>query len=180
MRHEIAAVCATITLVSAVRAQSAPFVTVRGTVIDAASSLPLAAAQLTLTGLTPSILPAGGPSPILGGSRVAVTDSAGIIASFAPSDTVLVVRIERHQLRGVLELDATAGDRVSAQAIGGTAAEELLVLPGELRIANAPTSSGDYRIRVPASVRVVRVVLEGGEVVVVRNQENLRRRIELR
>lgn len=59
------------------RAQSIPSVTVRGSVIDAASASPISGAQLTLTGIAPSILPASNPSPVLNSARVAATDSSG-------------------------------------------------------------------------------------------------------
>jgi hypothetical protein len=157
-------------------------------------SLPIAAAATFLilasaAAATPSvrnwilgsISRSAAPATVSSAPLIAATPvAAGIVASFAPADTVLVIRVERRQSRGVIELDAAPGDRVSAQAIGGTAAEEMVVLPGELRIANATTSTTDYRIRVPASVRIVRVILSGSEVAVVRNQGNLRRRIELR
>jgi hypothetical protein len=54
------------------------------------------------------------------------------------------------------------------------------VLPGQLRIANLRTSTADYRITVPLSIRVVRVRVDGDEVAVIRTDSRLHRRIELR
>lgn len=104
--------------------------------------------------------------------------SAGVVASFAPADT-LFIRVDRRQADGAILLDVAPGDRVSAQTIGGTT-EEMIVLPGQLRIANGAASTGDYRITVPPSVRVVHVLIGGDEAAVIRNETGLHRRIELR
>lgn len=105
--------------------------------------------------------------------------TAGIVASFVPTDTTLIIRVDRRQAAGAIVLDRGPGERISAQAIGGTSAEGLLVLPGQLHISNAMTSSADYRISVPLSIRVVRVIIDGREVAIVRG-EFVRRRIDLR
>jgi hypothetical protein len=105
---------------------------------------------------------------------------AGIIASFAPTDTSLVIRFDRRQSSGALDLSVTGTDRISAQAIDGAAAEELVVLPGELRVVNAATSVANYRVTIPLSVRAVRVVVGTTEVAVLRVTSGLERRIDLR
>ena len=104
--------------------------------------------------------------------------ATGVIASFAPTDSTLVVRFDRSQPRGSIEIEAAPGNRVSAQAVGG-ASEEMIVLPGQLRIANTEASTADYRITVPLSVRVLRVVVGGDEVAVIRTEPKLHRRIDL-
>ena len=121
------------------------------------------------------------PAPVVESQPVPVaTRAAGVIASFAPSDTTLVIRVDRSQSSGFLEIDAAAGDRVSAQAIGGGATEEMIVLPGQLRIANGRASTADYRITVPLSVRALRVLIDGDDFVVIRTDSILHRRIDLR
>jgi hypothetical protein len=89
------------------QAQSLPSVNVRGTVIDAATSLPLGGVRLTLTGVAPSVLPASSPSRILPGSRVAVTDSAGgyEILGVAAGEYRLFVRRLGYQ-PALVDLDA--------------------------------------------------------------------------
>jgi hypothetical protein len=105
---------------------------------------------------------------------------SGIIASFAPTDTALIIRFDRRQARGALELTVAGADRISAQAIEGASAEELFVLPGQLRVANAATSVASYRVTVPTSVRTVRVLIGNKEVVVLQTTSGLERRIDLR
>ena len=145
-------------------------------IIASAAAATPAVREWILRGISRSTPPATTPSAPPDATAPIAT---GVIASFAPTDTVLLIRVERRQRQGGLELDASASDRVSAQAIGG-GAEELVVLPGELRIANTATSSADYRIRIPASVRVVRVVVGGQQVAVVRSSAEMHRRVELR
>jgi hypothetical protein len=111
---------------------------------------------------------------------VPATRSSGIIASFAPTDTSLIIRFDRRQARGTLELTVAGADRISAQAIDGTSAEELFVLPGQLRVVNTTTSVASYRVTVPTSVRTIRVLLGTSEVAVLRTTSGLERRIDLR
>ena len=108
------------------------------------------------------------------------TGNAGIIASFAPTDTSLVIRFDRRQSLGALDLSVAGADRISAQAIDGTAAEELVVLPGELRVINTATSVANYRVTVPLSVRTVKVLVGSTELAVLRVTSGLERRIDLR
>jgi hypothetical protein len=93
---------------SSLQAQSLPSVNVRGTVIDASTSLPLAGVRLTLTGVAPSVLPASSPSPILPASRLAVTDSAGAyeIVGVAAGEYRLFVRRLGYQ-PALVDLDAS-------------------------------------------------------------------------
>jgi hypothetical protein len=125
----------------------------------------------------PPIAPATAPpSP----APEPATRSPGIIASFAPTDTALIIRFDRRQARGTLELTVAGADRISAQAIDGASAEELFVLPGELRVANATTSLASYRVTVPTSVRVIRVLIGTTEAATLRVTSGLERRIDLR
>jgi hypothetical protein len=120
------------------------------------------------------------PPPTTTPATTPATSGAGIVASFAPTDTMFVIRVDRRQAVGAVELSVTAGDRISAQAFGGTAAEELVVLPGQLRVVNTAASVADYRVQVPASVRIVRVFIGDREVAVVRVSADLHRRLDLR
>jgi hypothetical protein len=102
------------------------------------------------------------------------------VASFVPTDTALVIRFNQRQSRGALLLKVADSDRISAQAVGGTAAEEMVVLPGQLRVVNTSSSVADYRVTVPTSVRAVRVMIGDSEIVVLRTTSGLERRIGLR
>ena len=115
------------------------------------------------------------PPPVPSASR-----ASGIIASFAATDTLLVIRIDARQQSGILELAAGSGDRISAQAVSGAAAEELMVLPGQLRIVNAASSTADYRVTIPATVRTISVQVAGAQGAIVHNSPGLSRRIPLR
>jgi hypothetical protein len=128
--------------------------------------------------LSPASEPVSVPAP--DAPRSAAPRAEGIVASFAPTDTALLMRIDRRQVSGALELVAASGDRITAQAMGEASTAEMMVLPGQLRIANAATSVADYRVAIPPSVRVVRVIVGGEEVALIRNDALLRRRIDLR
>jgi hypothetical protein len=124
------------------------------------------------------------PSPIVGpahGTTAAPRSArAGVIASFMPTDTILAVRIDRAQSSGSLQLIAAAGDKVSAEAVGRTDADELLVMPTGIRVTNSASSVTDYRVSVPLSVRLIRISIAGKETAVVVNDGRLDRRIRLR
>lgn len=109
------------TLGNSARAQSIPSVTVRGSVIDAASSTPISGAHLTLTGMTPAVLPASSPSPVLNGSRVATTDSTGAyeIRAVAAGSYRLFVRRLGYQ-PALIDLDVGDATRDTRLSFGLT------------------------------------------------------------
>ncbi len=105
------------------------------------------------------------PAPVTPPPAVA---GKGMIASFAATDTQLVIRIDRRQSTGDVELVASTSDRISAQVLAGAAAEELIVLPGQLRIANTAGSIAGYRIAIPAFVKSVQLIVDDGKPIIVR------------
>ena len=123
--------------------------------------------------------PTAAPATVTPPVTATPSRDAGLVASFAPGDTTLVIRVDRRQRTGTLTLAAAPGDRVSAQTTNGSNGEELFVTPTQIRIANDVGSVADYRITLPASVRVIRVLIAGVEVTV-RNDANLDRRLLLR
>lgn len=124
--------------------------------------------------------PGAAPAPANPLDTPSSVAAPGIIASFAPTDTVLVIRIDQRQGGGAVHLLAVQSDRISAQAVSGSASEELMVLPAEVRIVNSASSTAEYRISVPAAVRVVHVLVSGREVEAVRVHPRLDHRISLR
>jgi anti-sigma factor RsiW len=88
---------------------------------------------------------------------------AGMVVRFAPVGDELVVRLAARPDDGMLEVQAASGDQVSARITRGGANEEMLVLPGELRILNSAQSTADYRVSVPSGVARVRIVVAGEE-----------------
>jgi hypothetical protein len=128
MRRTRIALILVASLASAGQSQSVPTVTVRGSVLDAVSSQPLAGARLTLTGTTPTLFPSAGPSPVIAGSRVAVTDSAGgyEIPGIPLGEYRLFVRRLGYR-PALLDLDARTGDRDANLSVG------LVVVPVRLQ-----------------------------------------------
>ena len=152
----------------------------------AAASVLLIASVATATPLRDWIVRQFSPAPTVTppaaepASSPAPAKASGIIASFAPTDTLLVIDIATRQRAGTLELTAASGDRISAQAVSGATAEELVVLPGQLRIVNTMTSTADYRVAIPATVRTVSVRVAGSPAVVIQYAAGFSRRIPLR
>ena len=106
--------------------------------------------------------------------------AAGIVVSFAPTDTVLMIRVVRAQEKGEVHLLGVGGSKASAQTVGDAAAVELVVLPSTIHVMNGAGSTAEYRITVPAIVRTVRVLIGEKETAVVVNDGRLDRRIPLR
>jgi hypothetical protein len=112
MRREACLLSIVLALSSNVQGQTVPAVTVRGTVVDAVTSVPISGAQLTLTSIVPSaVLPPSGASPVLTGSRIATTDSAGgyEIRGVASGEYRLLVRRLGYRA-ALVDLDASAGN----------------------------------------------------------------------
>jgi len=93
---------------------------------------------------------------------------AGMVVRFPAEASELVVRFAVRPSRGALELRATNDARVSAQISARAGGEEMLVLPGELRVVNSSASVADYLVTVPAHVTTVRVVIGDGPARMVR------------
>lgn len=118
--------------------------------------------------------------PANSGGRVESPPAKGMVMSFIPADAVLTLRFDEAQAHGELELLAAAGDRVSAQIADRASGEEVFVLPTELRIANLSASVADYRISVPPSIRVVRLIIGKRAPVLLPVDAGMRRRLALR
>jgi hypothetical protein len=100
--------------------------------------------------------PAPAPSPIR-------TEQATPFASvsFAVERDRLIVDMARRQAEGVLVVEIVDAVTASAAITGGELGGDLLVLPGRLRIVNAPESTASYRVRVPATLTRVEVLVAG-------------------
>jgi hypothetical protein len=111
MRRESFALALIVALSTAAQGQAIPAVIVRGTVLDASTSLPLRGAHLTLVAMVPSVLPASGQSPTLTGSRVTMTDSAGDyeLRGVPAGEYRLLVRRLGYRA-ALVDLDATTGN----------------------------------------------------------------------
>jgi hypothetical protein len=112
--------------------------------------------------------------------KTAAASGGGILVSFTPTDTMLLIRVDRAQATGEIYLVGIGGSKAAAQAVGGMDAGELLVLPSAIRVVNGAASTADYRISVPPFVRMVRIVIAETETAVVVNDGRLDRRIPLR
>jgi hypothetical protein len=110
MRRESFALAFILALSSALQGQAVPAVIVRGSVVDASTSLPLTGAHLTLVGLVPAVLSASSQSPILTGNRVTMTDSAGVyeLRGVPAGEYRLLVRRLGYRA-ALVDLDARSG-----------------------------------------------------------------------
>lgn len=95
------------------------------------------------------------PEPAPAATPASRPPAAGTRVAFAPGGRTLTIRFATRQAQGIVELLPDDAHRASAQITAGAADEELLVLPGELRIVNSPGSSADYRVTAPAALQVI-------------------------
>jgi hypothetical protein len=124
--------------------------------------------------------PAPGVEPTPAAPQVPTGSVGATIFFDPPTGGELAVRFDARPSAGSLELSSGDVTRASAQVTARASTEALLVLPGELRVRNSPTSAADYRITVPASVRRVRVHIgPGGPPIVVDLPAGSRRAVEL-
>lgn len=82
-------------------------------------------------------------------------DRGPSVVSFVPTAETFELRILGTQKTGVVQLRAGDDALASAQVLGGTGGEGLVILPSGVRVANEARSTASYMITVPASVRVV-------------------------
>jgi hypothetical protein len=126
------------------------------------------------------------PAPVIDAAALSAPPSptsirrASLIASFTPTDSVLIVRIDRAQSSGSLRLISVSDAKVSGQAEGNTEGEELVMMPTGIRVSNRANSIADYKISVPASIRSIHVTTADKPTAVVLNDGHLDRRIPLR
>ncbi|HJR62383.1 MAG TPA: hypothetical protein VJ803_01680 [Gemmatimonadaceae bacterium] len=81
------------------------------------------------------------------------------VVYFQPAGAELIVRLDARPSGGSLSVERA--DRASAQIVRANAGESLVVLPSELRIRNTSESSADYLLTLPASLRTLRVRVDG-------------------
>lgn len=89
-------------------------------------------------------------------------DAAAALVWFAPGGPELTVQLHAPQAAGVLRIERVDGDRASLQITGDDAGLGALASARGLEIPNRPESRASYQLRVPASVQVVRVLVDGG------------------
>lgn len=88
------------------------------------------------------------------------TTDASTIVSFVPEEgDQFVIRFDAVPAAGVLDVTSADG-RASAEIVRGGANDELVVLPGELRIRNSSASTADYRITLPCTVHSLHIEFE--------------------
>jgi hypothetical protein len=118
---------------------------VRAWIVERASAL--------WTALGGGLEPTRAPPPSAAPAEVAV--------SFVPAGGAFAIELTARQAAGWLTLEAVPGDTARAAVLGGTGRESLIVLPSGLRIAAPPGSGASYRVRLPARLGPVRVVVAG-------------------
>jgi hypothetical protein len=88
---------------------------------------------------------------------------AGATISFAPVGPTFTVRLDSLPTSGSLNAAATTDAMISARvaAGAGTGGDEMVVLPGELRVPNTRASGASYEISLPSAVIRFRVIVAG-------------------
>ncbi len=81
--------------------------------------------------------------------------------SFAPSGPRFFIRVAGNQRTGTVTVGAGGASAVTAAVRGGSAMEQLVVLPDGLRIVNTDESTADYEVIVPATLSVITVEVAG-------------------
>lgn len=95
--------------------------------------------------------------PATSAAQPVAAKPSGAVVWFAATGNELVIRFVAAQAAGTLELVPSVERQASAQIVEGGNDEALLILPGELRVRNASTSTADYRVTVPADVHSIRL-----------------------
>ncbi|HEX9729498.1 MAG TPA: hypothetical protein VGA37_13410 [Gemmatimonadales bacterium] len=83
--------------------------------------------------------------------------ASGLIR-FEPAGTTFELTLPERQRAGVLRIEIAARPDAEAEVVGGSGAEDLMVLPTGLRIVSRAQSEASYTVRLPLQVEVVRVV----------------------
>lgn len=88
---------------------------------------------------------------------------SGSTVSFAASGPEFTMRLDSLPRAGVLTIERTNADEISAQVTSGagTGGDAMVVLPGELRLRNASSSRASYTLTLPRDVIRVRVIVAG-------------------
>lgn len=94
-----------------------------------------------------------------GGTTLPPGGTAATVVSFVPAAGEFTIALAGRQAAGTLLLEAVPGDTAQAAVYHGTGADDLIVLPTGLRIANRLASGASYVVRVPAQVGPVRILV---------------------
>jgi anti-sigma factor RsiW len=122
----------------------------------AAAAAPVAARWARRTPAPPQTTAARAVAPIAPSPHAASAEPTSV--AFAPGGSTLRVVVAEPQAAGVLELRAAdAPGPVVAAVLGDAIGAQLLVLPGELRVRNAPARGASFRLTLPPGVRRVEV-----------------------
>ena len=116
------------------------------------------------------------PSPPPAGEHAALPPTPApdeVLVEFTPEGTEIVVDFGAAQQGGTLVVRTHDGESVVLSTTPG-APRDVLVLPGGVRVRNAPTSTHSYRLLVPAGLRRI-IVRVGGETVSTTDADALRR-----
>ena len=121
------------------RSQSVETITVRGSVVDAATAAPLSGALITLVASGPrAVLPPQGASPQLTETRSATSDTAGAYQLLNIPSGRYELNIRRLGYQpAVIDLDLTAASGTSRLSVG------LVVVPIQLRALNIESTPGN-------------------------------------
>lgn len=90
-------------------------------------------------------------------------DRSGATVSFAATGPGFTVRFDSLPVAGLLTVDGTTADEISARVVSGagTGGDAMLILPGELRVRNSTAARASYAISVPRVVTRLRVIVAG-------------------
>ena len=86
---------------------------------------------------------------------------SGATVSFSPAGTELILRFDSLPDAGTLTVERTVAAEISARVVSGagTGGDAMVVLPGELRVANRAMSRANYRVLLPRAVTRLRVIV---------------------
>ena len=96
--------------------------------------------------------------------QAAAPADAGARLSFRPVTASFTIELANPQTVGTVTIGRSPTGQASAQIIGGTEQESVMILPSGLRIENAPESTASYRILLPATLVRQFEITSGSEV----------------
>ena len=93
----------------------------------------------------------------------APTNRAGATVSFAPVGPAFTLRLDSLPAAGSLSATATTAATISARVAtgAGTGGDEMVVLPGEIRVRNGSSARASYELSLPGVVTRLRVIVAG-------------------
>lgn len=103
----------------------------------------------------------GSGDAIVDGAAPASTDRMAAV-SFTPTGPRFLIRVAGYQAQGTITVETARVSHVTAEVRGGSAIEDLVVLPEGLHIVNGEESTADYHLVVPATLLEITVEVAGG------------------